>query len=239
MQLLLQHGIDRVFHFAPLHYLPFIGRSRALKSKPVLAAEGYLRTHFRSTSAHIDEARGFGNFVHLSTVAAPPILAAKLGSGFPHIGIELLPSDFPQAPYDLCRFNIAKTRYLRRGGKSGFAENDANGRYYGDLQIPIARSNQEKDRLLSSREGDPMIEVLIDGCLDFSGAVIIRTYCETDQNAAKKVLTELGTEWTVQLHTPPNHYERDEAYGAKVDEFIALALSDPNWRGSGLEFDRV
>lgn len=239
MQLLVQHGIERFFHFAPLHYLPFIARSQALKSKPVLAAEGYLTTHFRSTSAHIDEARGFGNFVHLSTVPNPPILAAKLGSGFPHIGIELLPSDFPQAPYDLCRFNIAKTRYLRRSGTSGFAENDANGRYYGGLQIPIARSDQEKDRLLRSREGDPMIEVLVDGCLCLSGAVAIRTYCEADKNIAQNVLNELGTEWTVQLHAPPNHYERDEAHGANVDEFIALALNDPNWRGSGLEFDRV
>lgn len=239
MQLLVEHGIGRIFHFTPLHYLPFIARSHALKSKPVLAAEGYSASHFRSTSAHIDEARGFGNFVHLSTVAYPPILAAKLGSGFPHIGIELLTSDFPQVPYDLCRFNIAKTRYLRRGSKLGFAENDANGRYYGDLQIPIARSTQEKDRLLSCREGDPMIEVLVDGSLCLSGAVAVRTYCEIDQTIAQNVLNQLEADWPVQLHVPPNDYERDDGYGTNVDEFVTLALSDPNWRGNGLEFDRV
>lgn len=239
MQLLAQHGINRIFHFAPLHYLPFIARSQFLKSKPVLASEGYPLNHFRSTSAHIDEARGFGNYVHLSTVANPPILAAKLESGFPHIAFELRTSDYLQTQYDLCRFNIAKTRYLRRDGKPGFAESTANGRYYGTLQIPIARTAQEKDLLLGSREGDPMVEVLVDQHLPLSGAVVLRTYCDMDQSIAQDVLNELGIVWEVALHSTPSTYGRKTAYAEKVSAFIQTALSDPNWRGNGLEFDRV
>jgi len=239
MQLLAQHGINRIFHFAPLHYLPFIARSQFLKSKPVLATEGYVPNHFRSTSAHIDEARGFGNYVHLSTVASPPILAAKLESGFPHIGFELRTSDYPQTQYDLCRFNIAKTRYLRRDGKPGFSEGAANGRYYGALQIPIARTAQEKDLLLGSREGDPMVEVLVDQQLPLSGTVVLRTYCDIDQSIAQDVLNELGVDWGVTLHSAPSTYARKTAYAEKVSAFIQAALSDPNWRGNGLEFDRV
>jgi hypothetical protein len=239
MQLLTQHGIDRIFHFAPLHYLPFIGRAQRLKSKPVLASEGFLSNHFRSTSAHIDEARGFGNYVHLSTVATPPILAAKLESGFPHIGIELRTSDYPHTQYDLCRFNIAKTRYLRRDGKPGFSEGAANGQYYGSLQIPIARSAQEKDSLLRSRDRDPMVEVLIDQQLPLSGTVVVRAYCDVDQSIAENALNEIGVEWEVELHAAPSTYARSPAYADKVCDFIQAALSDPNWRGNGLEFDRV
>lgn len=239
MQLLEQHGIDRIYHFAPLHYLPFIARDGQLKSKPVLAVEGFAASHFRSTSAHIDAERGFGSYVHLSTDPNPPILLAKLASGFPHIGFALTTAEIPDVPYDLCRFNIAKTRYLRRCGKPGFPESDRNGRYYGELQIPIARTQHEKDRMLSARHGDPMIEVLIQDRLHLNGTVCLGAYCEEDQNVAQGVLEQLGVDWPVALFSAGDAYNRDEAYANAVDHFVSAALSDPDWRGNGLEFDRV
>ena len=239
MKLLRDHEIERVYHFAPLHYLPFIARDGELKSKPVLAAEGYSADHFRSTSAHIDEARGFGHYVHLSTVAAPPILSAKLGAGFPHIALELDTGTYEGVLFDLCRFNIAKTRYLRRDGKPGFCESDANGKYYGSMQIPIARSTEEKQRLLSSRFGDPMIEVLVGDRLPLPNNVRVMAYSQSDRDIACAVLAKLDVDWQVDLAAPPTTYERDKAYGIMVEAFIARALIKPDWRGDGLEFDRV
>lgn len=239
MKLLCDHEIDRIYHFAPLHYLPFIARAHDLKSKPLLAAEGYLANHFRSTSAHIDEARGFGNYIHLSTVAAPPILSAKLGAGFPHFALEFDTEGFEDAPFDLCRFNIAKTRYLRRGGKPGFSESDANGKYYGAMQIPIARTWEDKQRLLNSRIGDPMVEVLVEDRLPIPSSVRVKAYSKGDNDTACEVLTKLDVDWQVDLASAPNSYARDMNYVNKVEAFIARALAEPDWRGDGLEFDRV
>lgn len=239
MQLLKQHGVDHIYHFAPLHYLPFIAHTLQLKSKPVLTTDGYRTSHFRSTSAHIDAERGFANYVHLSTDPYPPILRAKLRSGFPHFGIEVRCAEFVDIEYDLCRFNIAKTRYLRRGEKPGFPESNSNGRYYGELQIPVARSHEEKDRLLKARKGDPMIEVLIQDRLHLNGTVQIKTYCEKDQTIAQDVLDRLGVSWTLEPVDAASAYIRSEAYAADVDHFIEAAMCDLQWRGNGLEFDRV
>lgn len=239
MELLGQHGIGRVYHFAPLHYLPFIAQDRQLKSKPVLELDGFATSHFRSTSAHIDIQRGFRNYVHLSTHPEPPILQAKLRAGFPHFGLELRTSDFTEIPYDLCRFNIAKTRQLRRDGKPGFPESDANGRYYDGLQIPIARSPYEKDRMLSVREGDPMIEVLINERVLLNGTVTLLTYGEEDQNIAQNVIEHLDLHWEVTASELSCPYARSAAYAGSVENFIEKALSDLTWRGNGLEFDQV
>ena len=239
MELLRRYGIDRIFHFAPLHYLPFIARSRAIKSKPVLTAEGYFQRHFRSTSAHIDVARGFGNYVHLSSVPEPPILASKLGAGFPHVGIELVTLDLPEVHYDLCRFNIAKTRQLRRDGKAGFAESRANGRYYGNHQIPIARSPLEKQNMLAACAGQSMIEVLVAGQIPLPGSVQIRSYSIEDQKTAQYVLEQLDVDWPAAIVDTSCPYARSEVYCANVDRFIENAIWDIAWRGNGLEFDRL
>lgn len=239
MQLLNEFGIGQVYHFAPMHYLPFIARTGRLCSKPALRRAGFAPNHFRSTSAHLDALRGFGNFVHLSTTPEPPILCAKLRGGFPHFALVMKTLDLVTAPYDLCRFNIAKTRYLRRDGKSGFEESDANGRYYDSLQIPIARSSDDKRRMLSSRRGDPMLEVLVEEQMDLPPDVRIVVYSEPDQVLALSALRELAVEWPVLFDGAPVPYERRPTYIAKVEAFMSKSLSDAAWRGDGLEFDRV
>lgn len=239
MQLLSEFGIGEVYHFAPLHYLPFIARNGRLCSKPALRKAGFAPSHFRSTSAHLDVLRGFGDFVHLSTTPEPPILCSKLQKGFPHFAVVMKTVDLAMTPYDLCRFNIAKTRYLRREGKSGFEESDANGRYYGSLQIPVARSDDEKRRMLSGRRGDPMLEVLVEEKLDLPRDVRIRVYSDADQLLAVSALGALAVRWPVLLHDTPVPYERKLSYVAKVEAFMSKSLADARWRGDGLEFDRV
>lgn len=239
MQLLSEFGIAQVFHFAPLHYLPFIARNGRLCSKPALRKAGFAPSHFRSTSAHLDALRGFGDFVHLSTTSEPPILCAKLQGGFPHFAIAMKTLDLATTAYDLCRFNLAKTRYLRRDGKAGFEESDANGSYYCSLQIPVARSYEEKRRMLSSRRGDPMLEVLIEEELYLPLDVGIRVYSEADQVLAVSALGELAVKWPVLLDRPPVPYTRKPSYVEKVEGFMSKSLANAAWRGDGLEFDRV
>jgi hypothetical protein len=93
--------------------------------------------------------------------------------------------------------------------------------------------------MLSVRKGDPMIEVLIEDRVCLNGAVQLRAYCEEDQNVAQRVLEQLGVDWEIVPFGAAGAYQRDEAYAAEVEQFIQTALSDPDWRGNGLEFDRV
>src|SRR5258708_4635167 len=85
MGILSDQGIADVRHYAPLHYLPFVVRSRSLMCKPSLAAAGFNPTHYRSMSYGQDVARGFGGYSHLTLDHKPRILRAKLAAGFPHV----------------------------------------------------------------------------------------------------------------------------------------------------------
>ena len=63
MQLFIHHGIEKVLHYAPLHYVTHIARTQALKSKQALTCEGFEVSHFRSKSRRSDVRRGFGDYV--------------------------------------------------------------------------------------------------------------------------------------------------------------------------------
>ena len=158
--LLENFGIQSVYHYAPLHYLPFIVRQKELLSKPILRQLGFLDTHFRSTSRKQDLKRGFEEYVHLTIEQYPNILRAKLSRGFPHFKISISASVIDATEYHLCRFNIAKTRYLK-GGKKAPQESPENGRYYNNKRLPIAVNSEEKEALLSANNKKNMIEVLV------------------------------------------------------------------------------
>jgi hypothetical protein len=121
MSVLSANGIKSVQHYAPLHYLPFIARSRALLSKPSLDAAGFRSTHLRSMSRAQDVARGFGGYAHMTIDRQPRILKAKLGAGFPHFAVNVPVASVDAKTYSLCRFNVAMTRRLKRGRKRGLA----------------------------------------------------------------------------------------------------------------------
>jgi len=112
-------GVQNVYHYAPLHCLPIIARDRELLGKPSLAERGFSQTHLRSKSSRHDINRGFGDYAFLTLDDDPRILKAKLGAGFPHIGIGVATADVENTTFDLCRFNVAMTRKLRRNGKPG------------------------------------------------------------------------------------------------------------------------
>ena len=79
MGVLTQQHIERVHHYAPLHYLPFIGRSKSLLCKPSLLAAGFAQDHLRSMSREHDVERGFGAYTHLTLEPGIAPAAVELG----------------------------------------------------------------------------------------------------------------------------------------------------------------
>jgi hypothetical protein len=71
----------RVYHAAPLHYVPSILADGALFAKDVLAARGIAprRSAFRR-----DRMLGLGEYVHFSFEAVTPLLRDKAAKGYPH-----------------------------------------------------------------------------------------------------------------------------------------------------------
>ncbi len=237
--MLQDQKVERVLHYAPLHYLPFVGRSRSLMCKPSLKAAGFPQGHLRSMSNAQDVERGFAAYAHLTLEPSPRILKAKLAAGFPHVGIVVPASTIDAVPYSLCRFNVAMTRFLRRDGKPGFPESATNGRYYDKHQIPIACTDADKKAMLKSHlPANTMIEVLVHGDLKLPNQTEVICFSEGDQAIAKDVLAKVGAPWKVTQAIPPGPYPRKKEHVAAVTEFIDHATTDPAWRGNGLEFDR-
>ncbi|MEM7083057.1 MAG: hypothetical protein AAF465_10010 [Pseudomonadota bacterium] len=240
MRLFTDIGVDFVPHFAPLHYLPFIARSKSLLSKRALSKLGYADSHFRSRSKNTDIARGFGGYAFLTLSHDPEIIQAKLKGGFPHISIRVPVSAFDSMRFDLCRYNVAMARRTTDSPTGGFKESDTNGRYYGDRKIPIARSDGDKIRML--RKHYPigtMIEVLVHEKLPLPNGTEVHCFSEEDHDIAKRIINGYGLTWGVYEVTPPGVYNRNQDYAEKVLRFIERTKDDEHWRGDGLEFDRV
>ena len=240
MGVLTDHHIRGVYHFAPLHYLAFIARANSLLSKPELLRHGFPQTHLRSMSSKQDASRGFSAYVHLTLDTHPPILRSKLAAGFPHIQLTLKPEKVEATDYCLCRYNIAMTRYLRRGTKPGFQASATNGRYYGRLAIPVAKTESDKSAMLTAHEGrGTMIEVLVARKIQLPADTTVTCYSLADATIARRVLDALESPWRVASITSPTPYPRVARYSAQVSTFLECAVSDPSWKGNGLEFDRV
>jgi hypothetical protein len=204
MGVLSANGVEAVQHYAPLHYLPFIARSRAILSKPSLDAAGFKSTHLRSMSRGQDVARGFGSYAHMTLDRQPRILKAKLGAGFPHLALSVPTASIEATPFSLCRFNVAMTRYLKRGKKRGAPESNTNGRYYLGHQIPVARTEEDKMAMLAKHLPlGTMIEVLIHGDLTLPADTSVVCYSEEDAKIARNVLKQIECPWKVEVSEPP------------------------------------
>jgi hypothetical protein len=240
MGILSDRGVSDVRHYAPLHYLPFIARSKSLMCKPSLAAAGFQPNHYRSMSHGQDVTRGFGGYAHLTLDHKPRILRAKLAAGFPHIAISVSVAHVDAVDTSLCRFNVAMTRKLKRGAKPGHSKSERNGKYYNGHEIPIGRSSTEKRALLRHPlNAQTMIEVLVHGDLALPENTKIICYSDQDAVVAQNILTQLGCSWAIEVQGPPGPYPRSPVHSKSVTDFVAQALADQNWRGNGLEFDKL
>ena len=191
-------------------------------------------------SSRHDIVRGFGSYAFLTLERNPRIVRAKLAAGFPHIGIQVSSAAIEATEYSLCRFNVAMTRYLRRSGNPGFPESSTNGRYYEKHQIPIARTDADKDAMLERHlKANTMIEVLIHGDLPLPPDTSILCFSHCDAEISKTITSSLNVPWEVVEVPAPGPYPRKPTYRRAVGDFIGRALEDPAWRGNGLEFDRV
>jgi len=236
-----EYGVAFVPHYTPLHYLPFILRDGKLRSKPSLREEGFEDTHFRSKSYRHDQGRGFGEYAFLTLDQAPRILGAKLKGGFPHVAIEIPETAFDEVDFHLCRYNVAFTRVLRRDGLPGRPEGSGNGRYYEDKQIPSARTEADKREMLDQYLNDPktMIEVLVPGALEIPVDMRITCFHDDDVQIAQDIVRGINCpQYVVQLsndlkYKPKKQHQQNVAY------YIDTALADPDWRGNGLEYDKV
>jgi hypothetical protein len=240
MSLFSTFGIDFVPHFTPLHYLPFIARSRSLKSKPALAADGFDNCHFRKKSKNNDTRRGFGRYAFLTVEKSSRILNAKLKAGFPHIAIEVPENHFDDIEFHLCKFNVAMTRRLRRGNKPGHKESPQNGYYYGRMEIPIGISPEEKLDILSANypQGQ-MVEVLVPGELSLPDNTQIVCFDQNDEILCQEILDALDVNWAISTRRPSGIYNRQDPFVESVKAFLDSALENPEWRGNCLEFDDV
>lgn len=239
MGLLVDTGVLDVSHYTPLHYLPFIVRTRSLMSKRSLRENGYAPSHFRSSSHRQDVDRGFDDYVHLTLEQEPNILKAKLAAGFPHIAFCVSAAFVDTVETSLCRSNVAKTRNLRRDGMPGYPANDRNGQYYGEHQIPIARSAREKVAMLTHPQNkQTMIEVLVHGALTLPGSTKLVCYSAEDAAIVSDVLSQLLCGWHMEVDPAPPFYPRSAIHVRAVADFLARALNEPDWHGRGLKFDR-
>lgn len=236
---LLSAGYAELYHFTPLHYLAFIARSSALFSKSELLKQGFEHSHFRAKSKKQDVERGFKEKAHLTTSSMPPILRAKLEAGFPHVGLRSESAKLTGKQFDLCRFNVAMTRRLRRGNHAGHKTGPENGEYYDEIQLPIARSDEEKLTLLAAARGkDRMVEVLVDGSFDLDESTTVIAFNERDAEKMADILRQVACPWVIELEKQNFYTPKPQHFQACTD-FLALAVETPNWRGNGLEFDKV
>lgn len=235
---LSQQGIQFVFHYSPLHYLSYILRDGTLLSKVSLKERGFLRTHFRRTSHRQDEERGFGGYVHLTTKKLPPIVRAKLCAGFPHFEIRIPAHAFDSVEFHLCRFNIAKCRYLKRPGGTPLLESAANGRYRGLCQIPISVTASDSAALLASNHPHTMVEVLIPQSFSLGPDTELAFFSEEERMLGQHLTRDAGRCWRC-LHDESTQYRVNTRHEQAVREFLRRVEQNPQWTGNGLNYDSV
>ncbi len=230
MNTLRQNGISRIWHTAPLHYLGFIARSRALKSKARLRSEGFEEWHFRSTTHATDERLGFSNVVHLFNRRGPRILLQKLQWGLPHVEISVPAHTLEGDAHLLCWYNVARNR-------GTFIEDPSRGYIQSPFRLPVALTVGEKHSLLRSTTSARHVEVLVTDALQLPDETEVTVFGEWDMGVTREVLRGLGLPWEV-AHRTHIAYGPSLSRRLEVEEFLHRSISDAGWRGDGMEYDR-
>jgi len=139
--------------------------------------------------------------------------------------------------YLLCRFNIARSRHLH-GAQRVPAESERNGRYYDELRLPVARTYDERTKMLRLCGRRDFIEVLVPERLPLTKRCVLIFFRQTDLEIARTALTSLSSQYRLDLDTDLP-YTADSTYESDVQAAINCSLENPQWVGSGLEFDDV
>ena len=134
------------WHTTPLHYVPYLLASGNLYAQEQIRERG-LPLRARRTAARRDRKLHLDGYVHLSLSPITPLLADKLGKGFPHclIAFDTAVAQIPGA--GLCRFN-AKAWAHR------------------ELFAPVTDAAERAELMAAWRKGKyPSLELLIPGAL--------------------------------------------------------------------------
>lgn len=225
-----------MFHITPMHYLPRILKTAHLLSKTRLIGNGYSKTHFRTTSRKADISRGFGNYIHLSLQEWPPILESKLTKGFPHVRLKI-PSSTLGENFELCKYNIARTRKIR-DGKSPAKENSKNGHYYDALHVLVVRLKEDQIDMMANCKTE-MVEVLVKEQLEIDSKTNIQCFSFSDTERVKRLTQQLGCSLNIDQISPAFSYPQDDNFNAMVTEQIDRYISDTAWKGDGIDFDKL
>jgi len=197
---------------------------------------GFINTHFRKTSQQLDIDRGFGDYVHLSLQEDPPILESKLSKGFPHVQLRIKSTALPKH-FDLCRYNIARTRKVK-DGKSAAIEGPKNGYYYEDLRVPVARKFSNQIAMIEGSKNN-MIEVLIPKKLDIDSSTIIECFTVKDVAITNRIIEQLNLPFNIIEKKLKFTYPENHEFRQNVSRQVISFFNDSDWKGDGLDFDKL
>ena len=193
---------SRLYHAAPLHYLPSILRDGALYAQSVLAGRGIAP---RATAARRDRMLGLADYVHLSLNSRTPLLADKLRRGYPHVLFVFEAAPVQALPETcLLPFNAKAWR-----SRAAFAP----------VTDPLERA-----ALLRRHAGMgrcPSLEVLVKYGLDLTHAQEIAFLTDAEHSLAADLVAALGLPVTAPLTTHPTLFPRCDLYAPATREAIA------------------
>ncbi|NBC32650.1 MAG: hypothetical protein GVY13_08245 [Alphaproteobacteria bacterium] len=195
------------YHAAPLHYLPLICASGALYSKAQQRAR-FARpaTHFRSSSRDKDIDYGFGDFVHLFSADASPLLRSKLRQGIPHVELMIPIREILHSLIHFCRYNIAYTEMPET------IEDTPSAKRYAGRALPTACKLAEVCHFLQETKASEHFEILVPHIVRLPASTMIQVYSQRDADVMKKLIEHMGSVWSVQRKEADMPYpERDHA----------------------------
>ena len=139
----------------------------------------------------------------------------------------------------LCRYNIARMRNHKDSNKP-VRPSKYNGEYHDDFKVPVAREHSEKvDLLLPRFSRGQEVEVLIESELDLGNDAEVICFHEEDYRLARCALGLVSRQWTAVLDRRPINYCRKSKFADRCSEFLHRAALCPDWRGNGLDFDKL
>jgi hypothetical protein len=195
-----------LYHAAPLHYLAHIIRDGALYAQSVLASRGIAP---RVTAKRRDRMLGLADYVHLSLEAQTPLLADKIGKGYPHALMEFERTAVLALPQVALLPYNTKAWYTRAA------------------YAPVMEPEDREWLLQRHREGRyPSLEVLVKYGLELAALNRIVFLADNECQMIAALLGRLAIPWPAPLVTDISHFPRSDAYRPVSWEAMAAYFDD-------------
>ena len=193
---------SRLYHAAPLHYLPSILRDGALFAQSVLQHRGIAP---RATAARRDRMLGLADYVHLSPRSRTPLLADKLRRGYPHALLVFDATAVQALPETaLLPFNAKAWR-----GRAAFAP----------VSDPAERAALLRRHVETGR--CPSLEILVKYGLDLTHVREVAFLTDAERTLAAGVVAALSLPTPAPLATDSALFPRCDRYAPVTVEAIA------------------